>query len=308
MQLLSLLSFVRARRKARAAAAGAGERLGHCKACNVEDFTRPELCQRVRDLFLHDLVRVGESFPAGREDRLYWRTAMTVRALADHDVLGPAAEVLGVGAGNEPALFWLTNRARRVFAADRYLEAGTRAADRSRGMLAEPERHWPGSWNRRRLVVQHMTPQDLRFADESFDAVLAPGSLDDCTDDADLGRALDEMHRVLKPGGVLSLTCELRLEGPPAAGRRLFDAGEVSDLLAGGRRWTPLGTVDLSVSEATRQAEQPLAATLDEVRRHVERDGQLFWHERTGGPFPDLALRDGETLSVPAHLALRKKG
>jgi SAM-dependent methyltransferase len=307
MQLLSLLRYVRARRRSRDVAAGAGDCLGYCKACNREDFARPELRELVRTIFLHDLVRLGESFPDGREDRLYWRTAMTARTFADHGLLRPGARVLGVAAGSEPALFWLTNKAGWVFAVDRYLETGSRANAHSAAMVLDPDRHWPGSWNRRRLVVQHMTPQDLRFSDDTFDAVFTAGALDDCHDAEALGRALEEMHRVLKPGGVLSLTVELHLEGPRAGTeRRVFDESEVRETLAGGQDWKPLGAIDLGVSEATRLAEQPVAAVEAEVNRHLGRHGQLLWHERAGDHTPALAVRDGEVLSVPAHLALRK--
>jgi SAM-dependent methyltransferase len=306
MHLLSLPPFFRARRKA-PAKSGAG-RSGYCKACNLEDFARPEFSDFIRSAFLHDLVRHGEAFPRGHERRHYWRTALLARTLADHGVLGPDAEVLGVGAGNEPAVFWLTNKARRVFAADRYLEPGSLAQAQCGGMMAAPDRHWPASWNRRRLVVQHMPPHDLRFPDESLDAAFAVGVLDDCHADELLGRTLDELARVLRPGGVLSLTFELRLEGPPAgAGPRLFGEEEVMELLLRGRPWTPLGDVDLAVSEATRQAQRPRALVEEELHHHLSRHHQLLWHELPPGGPPDLALRDGPVLAVPAHLALRKK-
>jgi SAM-dependent methyltransferase len=308
MRRRSLLQYVRSLGKDRPATNGAGLKYG--RACNLEDFGRPEVRELVRSIFLHDQLRFGDDFPAGREDRRYWQAALTARTFADHGVLAPRSEVLGVGAGNEPVVFWLTNKVRRVFATDLYLREGSRAHAHCGSMPAEPGRHWPGSWNHRRLVVQHMSPRDLSYSDESFDGVLAPHALDACRSPDEVERTLEEMYRVLRPGGVLSLIVGLRLEGSgtETAGRRLFGESEVRDGIVGALDWVPLGGLDLAVSEATRATEQPAEAVEAQLREHLARHGQVLPHELTWGRYPHLAIRDGDTLSVPAHLALRKPG
>ncbi len=47
---------------------------------------------------------------------------MSLRAFRDLGVLGPESDVLGVGAGAEATIFWLTNHCRRVFATDLYFD------------------------------------------------------------------------------------------------------------------------------------------------------------------------------------------
>src|SRR5687767_8234170 len=126
--------------------------LGHNKLCNVDDFEHPELRSLIRDIFRHDVDRFGPDFPRGREYRKYWEVAMAVRALADFGALHERAEILGVAAGNEPTLFWLTNEAARIFATDLYLDPGPWAESAEASMLIEPGQHWPGTWNPRRLV------------------------------------------------------------------------------------------------------------------------------------------------------------
>ena len=66
----------------------------------------------------------GPTFPAGVEYRKHWETAQSVRALAMTGALHDRAEILGIGAGNEPTLFVLTNHVRRVFGTDLYLAEG----------------------------------------------------------------------------------------------------------------------------------------------------------------------------------------
>jgi ubiquinone/menaquinone biosynthesis C-methylase UbiE len=280
--------------------------LPYTKAANREDYHNTTFWELIRGIFLHDQLRYADNFPLGREDRHYWQTAMTARTFADHGVLGPNARVLGDGAGNDPIVFWLTNKVAQVFATDLYLAKGSRAATVCPGMLAEPERHWPGSWNSRRLVVQHMSPQELRYSDESFDAVFAPHALDSCLTLDEVERALEEMYRVLKPGGVVSLHVNFAIDqtgnGP---GGRLMHEWVLKEKIAA-LPWTYLGKVDLGTSQATRQTEAPAEMFTADLRRHLEQHGQLFWHEIAWSRYPHLVVRDGEVISVPAHLALRK--
>ncbi len=56
-----------------------------------------------------------------------------------------------------------------------------------------------------RVIVETGDARALRFADGSFDRVLSHWVLHNLPDAADRARALDEMLRVLRPGGVLVL-------------------------------------------------------------------------------------------------------
>ena len=114
---------------------------------------------------------------------------------------------------NEPTVFWLTNHVRRVFATDQYLAGGWEESASQR-MLTEPGSAWEGPWNPRRLVVQHMDALDLRYEDDSFDAVFSSSSIEHFGTHEDVARSIREAHRVLKPGGVLTVSTELRLDGP----------------------------------------------------------------------------------------------
>jgi hypothetical protein len=95
--------------------------LSFCKLCGLEDFEHPSLRPIIRDIFAHEIERFGPGFPRGRAYRKHWEVAMAVRAIRDAGLLHDRAEVLGVGAGNEPTIFWLTTKVRRVFATDLYL-------------------------------------------------------------------------------------------------------------------------------------------------------------------------------------------
>jgi SAM-dependent methyltransferase len=283
--------------------------LGYTKLCEVGDFAHPDLAPLLRAIFRHELDRFGADFPRGREYRKHWEVAMAVRALGALGALHPAAELLGVGVGNEPTLFWLTTQVGRVYATDLYCAGGDWAASANATMLRQPGRHWPGPWNRRRLVVQHMNALDLHYEDGSFDGVFSSSSLEHFGTLDDVGRSLREMYRVLKPGGVLALSTEFRLEGPPPGlpNILLFDEPTLRDVLESAGPWEAVGPWDLNLSAATRAAAVPFAAAAADVRRHVAaHDGQLVFHRLDWSQYPHVVLREGERAWTSIHVTLRK--
>jgi SAM-dependent methyltransferase len=284
--------------------------LGYNRVCHLEDFAHPALRGVIRAVFPHDVARFGPEFPAGREYRKHWEVAMAVRTLGDLGVLHDRAQVLGIGAGNEPTIFALTRRVRRVYATDLYLEGGDWRESANTSMLFDPGRHWPSAtpWNPRRLVVQHMNALDLAYEDATFDAIFSSSSIEHFGTPDEVRRSVIEMHRVLKPGGVLSISTEFRLAGPPPGlpGILLFDADDVRTIFLGDRPWEPVDSLDFSLSAATLATAIPFAEAAGDVRRHVETHGCLVFHRLDWSRYPHIVLREGDWLWTSIHLALRK--
>jgi SAM-dependent methyltransferase len=272
--------------------------LSYNKVCAVEDFHDPGLRPVIRDVFAHEVGRLSPDYPAGCEDRKHWEVAMAVRSLSDHGAAHPAAEVLGVAAGSEATIYWLSARVRRVFATDLYLEPGLWEKTADRSMLLDPGRSWPGPWNPRRVVAQHMDALDLRYEDASFDGVFSSSSLEHFGDHAAVRRAADEMFRVLKPGGILAISTEFRVAGPSPGlpGILLFDRAELEELLVGERGWSLVSPLETDVTDRTRQVETPFPEALEDVA-----SGRGRWRR-----FPHVLLRQGGHLWTSVHLTLRK--
>jgi SAM-dependent methyltransferase len=272
--------------------------LGYNKLCELEDFRDEELRTLIRRIFSFEIDALGPDFPTGFEYRKYWEVAMAVRTLRDFGALHERAEVFGVGAGTELTLFWLTNVVRRVFATDLYLEPGSSWGRTARtAMLSEPERFAPVRWNPRRLVVQHMNALDLRYEDESFDGVFSSSSIEHFGTHEDVRRCLEEIVRVLRPGGVATLSTEYRLEGPSPGLKDtlMFDTEELL-LALDDLPWSLVSPLETNLSAATAATAVSFSEAAEDVVQERRR-----W--RT---YPHLVLRDGELVWVSVHVGLRK--
>jgi SAM-dependent methyltransferase len=272
--------------------------LGYNKVAALEDFGHPELRPVIRDVFPHEVARFGKAFPRGREHRKYWEIAMAIRAFSDFGVLRPDAEILGIGAGKEATLFWLTKRVRRVFATDLYLgvEGSKRDADTS--MLIDPDLHSPLQWNRERLVVQHMDGRDLRYERDSFDGVFCTSAIEHFGTPADVKRSAEEAYRVLKPGGIFAVSTEFRLAGPgPGLPNILmFDEEELDEWIVGQCDWALVSPLETETTSATWKAQVSLSeATADLVAQRPE------WSR-----YPHIVLYEGARVFTSVFLALRK--
>jgi SAM-dependent methyltransferase len=275
-------------------------RVGHCKLCELADFSDPELRELIRDVFATDSEYFGErEFPTGREYRKYWEVAMTLRAFRALGALREDAEVLGVGAGHEATIYWLTRHAGRVVATDLYAEEDVWSeTDSGADMLTDPGRYWDGPWNPERLEVRNMSGLDLRFDDESFDAIFSSSSIEHFGDFGDVRRSVEEMYRVLRPGGVAALATEFRLEGPGLGlpGLLRFDEPELRSLLLDGIWWDPATPLDTSISQETLSSpvHSPDAVADAEA-------GKRGWSQ-----YPHIVLYEGPYRWTSVHVALIK--
>ena len=264
---------------------------GYNKLCEFEDFGDETLRRWMRAISPRDADALP-GFPVGREHRKYWEYAQAARTLTDFGAIHPEAEILGVAAGTEATIFWATNHVRRVFATDLYLDAGTWETDAPRSMLLTPGEHAPGPWDERRLVVQHMNALELRFEDDSFDGVFSSSSLEHFGDWDHVRLALSEMWRVLKPGGVATISTEFRLRGrgPGFPGALVFDAAELDEVIVRPLPWELVEPLDLTLSKRTLETEVSLADKL----------------AGTAPEFPHIVVRNDKILFTSVHLALRK--
>jgi len=265
------------------------------RVIKLEDFEERVVRDTIREIFAREAAMAPE-FPTGREHRKQWEIALAVLALRDGGVLRPNAEVLGIGAGSEATLFWLTNHVRRVWATDLYADPGKWIGEAPPTMLTNPGRAWDGPWNPRRLVVQHMDACELSYEDETFDGIFSSGSIEHFGSLERIGIAMDEAFRVLKPGGTASFSTEFLIAGDPLQFEDdmvMFTPELIDRFLIGGRDWAPTTPIDYTLSDAT-------------IATEIEPGEFLAREARGESVYPHCALRVESNLITSVHIALRK--
>jgi len=283
----------------------------YVKLCEREDFDDPQLLAALREV-------IAEIPPERQLHRKYWEYAMVVLYLREVGALGDATSILGVAAGHEEVLYWLTNHAGHVVATDIYGEGGFAGREARADMLADPDAFAPYPYRRERLEVRHADARALDFPNASFDVVYSLSSIEHFGGPRDIAAAAREMARVLRSGGHLLLATECFL------GRHIADTAILqyaARLLSGGRV-CPTATPGHRVTEVFTPAElqrrviaptgldlvQPLS--LGVSRRTFENvitfgaDGSLT--PATGEDYPHIVLRSRGAPWTSAFLALRK--
>jgi SAM-dependent methyltransferase len=268
-----------------------------CKLCEVEDFADASLRTLIRGAYA-GRTEQEPTFPGGREYRKLWEVAMSLRAFRELGVLG-TSRFLGVGAGAEATIFWLTQRSRQVVATDMYGGAWGEQAPLT--MVTNPGVHATCPWDPRRLVVETMDARDLRFENASFDGVFSASAIEHFGDYDDVRRALAEVRRVLRPGGIAALTTEYRLrgEGPGLPGTLIFDETELRAVLeVDGTEWQLADPLDLGISEATLQTVVDFDEAAADVR--AGRDWRTY---------PHIVLRHSSGITwTSVHVVLQRCG
>ena len=141
-----------------------------------------------------------------------------IQTLYGLDLLGRLhenLEALGVGTGHECIVYWMANKLRKVYATDlfegEWTAKGGKEGDPS--VLKNPEKHQPFEYRKDRLTFLKMDGRNLTFENNSFDIVFSLSSIEHFGGKDSAARAMEEMSRVLKPGGIVVIATEFILNG-----------------------------------------------------------------------------------------------
>lgn len=124
--------------------------------------------------------------------------------------------VVSVGAGHECVLYWLANRVARVVATDTYdgVWQTNMAREGDSAVLTAPEDYAPFPYRKDHLAFMRMDGRRLDLPDASFDVAYSLSSIEHFGGVEGARAAVDEMARVVRPGGLLAIATEYILSGP----------------------------------------------------------------------------------------------
>jgi SAM-dependent methyltransferase len=218
------------------------------------------------------------------EHRKHWEFAQLLCGLEELSAVDPGSLVLSVGAGHEEPVYELTNHVRWVFATDVYGGTQFGSLEGDGRMLVSPDRFARAPYQRNRLVCQWMDGLDLRYEDGTFDVAFSLSSIEHFGGFHAAQKALQQMARVVRPGGVVAIATECILNG--TAGHRgrglaLFTPSEIAALAHSCSELELVEPIDFGISPATMSKVQPLSEALIEARRHLtDYPAIVFEHRR----------------------------
>lgn len=206
--------------------------------------------------------------------RKAWEYALCVQGLFHLGAITPTARGLGVAAGYERPLFYLTNFVEKIVATDLY---DNPEHEGKPDMLTNPEKYAWCPWKKERLEVLSMNACELKFADDSFDFCFSLSSIEHFGPRENTKKAMSEMARVLKPNGICCIMTELILNG--TTHDEYFSPSEFQDVVLK----TPGleivgGTLDWTISRSL--VENPLDIEIDDlmVSPHIVlKKGSVIW-------------------------------
>jgi SAM-dependent methyltransferase len=183
------------------------------KVCDLRDFRDSEFLKVATWAFGLAETK-GGSWPVGREDRKHWEVVMATMAVLRYLPIKRRVRALGVGAGTEATSFILTRLFQEVVATDLYEDEGTWCQDSPGDMLSNPARY-AGSvpFDIDRLSVKHMNATALDCEDASCDYVYSSSAIEHFGPEEQIAKSAFEIGRVLRPGGIASLSTEYRIYG-----------------------------------------------------------------------------------------------
>ncbi len=197
-----------------------------CELANPAKWDNPEWRAVMNALHVHAEKKLAMHRKAYEFTQAAWGLDR-VGAIPDE------AAVLSVGAGHESLAYWLANRVRLVIGTDLYpgeWESSAGAEGDAR-VVTHPEEFAPFAYRQDRLRFLRMDGRFLAFKDASFDAVYSLSSIEHFGGWRGARQAVEEMARVLKPGGWLALATEWRVSGPPSPEEGVFEPDEVRALI-----------------------------------------------------------------------------
>ena len=241
-----------------------------CRLCKLSDWEDPEFKEMQEKVMTAPYLSLRH--------RKHWEWTIGMLALKKMGKLSKDAIALGVGAGQEWPVFWLTNHIKYVVATDLYTVSQWNEANPS--MLIDPGKLSPYSFNKRRLGVMFMNGTELNFEDETFDIVFSYSSIEHFGGKDAAAKAMKEIERVLKPGGIASICTEAYISGNIEESRKkgqsitseIFTRQEVSEYLLASNGLKLCNEIDYS-----QQKNEPVIHLPEEVLKvpHivVEYDG-----------------------------------
>jgi SAM-dependent methyltransferase len=219
--------------------------------------------------------------------RRSWEWALAVVAMRRFGKLNNNSKAIGIASSKEPLLFYLANYVNHVYATDLYDSTIDKLTPLD--FPENPKKYAPFPYKEDALTALRMDATNLEFPSESFDIAFSISSIEHFGGENHLGalRCLREVERVLKTGGIVTISTEYILndkEHPEFFNKRtIYD-----DLINKLEKLQLVEPLDLRIT----------TKTLDTATGAYDTEGIIH---------PDILLRYGDLLFTSVMLVFQKQ-
>jgi SAM-dependent methyltransferase len=182
------------------------------KLCCIEDWKNHEvkdIISKLQNITYYNKCQGILARKPGQIHRKDWEWALGIIAMKRFGKLNDNNTAIGIGAGRELILFYLTNYLGHLYATDLYSRKeweNFAPVD----FLENPGKYSPFPYDQSALTVLRMDGTKLEFPSDSFDIVFSFSSIEHFGGENHSGalKSLKEMERVLKPRGIAIVATE----------------------------------------------------------------------------------------------------
>jgi SAM-dependent methyltransferase len=277
------------------------------KLCCIEDWDNNEVKQiipKFQDIAYYNKCQGVLARKPGQIHRKDWEWALGMIAMKRFGKLNENNKAIGVGAGKELILFYLSNHIGHVYATDLYSTKDWENFAPS-DFPENPGKYSPFSYNQSALTVLRMNATQLEFPSNSSDIVFSFSSIEHFGGDNYSGalKSLKEMERVLKPGGIAVVATEyiINNKNPPDLSNQFYNEHTIySHLIDKLDLMKLVEPLDLTISQKT--LEKGIIDAADAVKWDTSRVDDNFKQTH-----PYIVIKLGNILVTSIMLVFQKK-
>lgn len=261
------------------------------KVANVQDFDGEDF-KKIYEKYSLSGIKPDVPINLPLLNRKTWEVTMAILSFDRLGLLNGDKEFLGIGAAKEETIPILSNHAKRVFATDIYLDPGSWGEWYSSDILIDARPHFDDRLNWKRVVFQHVDGTELPYEDESFDGIFSCSSIEHFGDEKDIRKSIEEVYRVLKPGGVAAISTEYKISGDGDGFHnvQLFDRDRIERVWLEGLEWTALDFLDENLCKSDP----------------VDFERSIHDKEYASQTWPHIILDNGKYKWTSVHMTLIK--
>jgi SAM-dependent methyltransferase len=201
---------------------------------NVGRYDDPEWMTLHRGIEAYSIDKHVFLHTGNQVHRKGWEWTQAIYGLEKLGKIKPDAKGIGVGAGREAIIFYLADRVSQVLATDLYGMndewISNEGAEAPAEILENARKFCPRPFNESKVRFEVADGTDLPYEDNTFDFCFSLSSIEHFGGHAAARRSIQEMGRVLKPGGVAAVATEYILL-PELSHPEYFNKTQVEEYL-----------------------------------------------------------------------------